>query len=470
MRTLILAAGVGSGHNSAAQAVEAALTESDQGGEVHRIDILDTTNTIFNRLYDDGYFTLVAQAPWLVGWGYDHEDPPFKLATPMRWWETLNTLPAVREIRDFGPDHVIATHFLPARLISLLIGRGLVNSSLTVVTTDFDFQGLWLTTPVTQLFVARKETRQHLMNIGLPADRVTTSGIPVRPEFSGPLDAAAVRARHGLRADLPVVLISAGAAGGPRALQVVQQCLALPGRFQALVVCGRNAKLKAQMDALVAGREDYHVLGFTDEMPALMRISSLFVGKPGGLSSSECLAAGLPMVLVDPIPGQEERNADHLLESGAAVRCAYSTTIGYKIGTLLDDPARLAVMAANAARIGRPDAAQVVARASIDSGLPPLWISKDAQKAMQVASDGEFVPGQGGSVPLRVLTDADTGASLALITDRELTALGVLPGASRVELGRVRMRALRRQPENFALGTAATWLLGDADSRVVGIG
>ncbi|WP_211223234.1 MGDG synthase family glycosyltransferase [Propionicicella superfundia] len=469
MRTLILAAGVGSGHNSAAQAVETALAE-DAGAEVRRIDILDTTNEVFSKLYDDAYFTLVAQVPWLVGWGYDNQDPPFKLAPVMRWWDQANTVPVMREIRDFDPDLVIATHFLPARLVSLMLARGQVSTSLSVVTTDFDFQGLWLTTPVTRLFVAREETRQHLLRLGLPPERVVASGIPVRPEFSAPFDPAAVRARHGLRADVPVVLISAGAAGGPKALQVVRQCLDLPQEFQAVVVCGRNEDLRAQMESLVAGHPDVHVLGFTQEMPDLMRISSLFVGKPGGLSSSECMAAGLPMVLVDPIPGQEERNADFLLESGAAVRCNYATTIGYKIGTLLDDPARLAGMRDSARRIGRPDAARVVAGASSDSSLPPLWISRDAQRIMQRASTAaDDVSVQAASEPLRTLTDPDTGSSLALVAESELATLGATPGMSLLELGRIRLRALRWQPEHFALAAAGTWLLGDAGSRTVGI-
>jgi processive 1,2-diacylglycerol beta-glucosyltransferase len=467
-RTLILAAGVGSGHNSAAQAIEAELLRSDLGGEVRRLDVLDTTSEVFNKLYDDAYFTLVAEVPWLVGWGYDRMDAPFKLAPAMRWWEQANMTSMVREIRDFQPDLVICTHFLPARMVSLMVARGQLSAPLSLVTTDYDFQGMWLTVPVTQLFVAREETRQFLLSLGLPEDRVTASGIPVRQEFSAPLDAVDVRARYGLRPDVPVVLISAGAAGGPRALQVVGQALAISQDFQAVVVCGRNAELKEQVEALVAGRDDFRVVGFTTDMPQLMGISSLFVGKPGGLSSSECMAAGLPMVIIDPIPGQEVRNADYLLEEGAAVRCNYSTTVGYKIAMLLADPARLAAMAANARRIGRPDAAEVVAKTSVALTGRSLWISREAQRRIQRISN----EGEDAAQPdecLRTLVDPQTGESLALVLDSELSTLGASPHASAVELSRIKLKALRWLPEYFALATAGMWLLGDAETMVIGV-
>jgi len=336
------------------------------------------------------------------------------------------------------------------------------------VTTDYDFQGMWLTVPVTQLFVAREETRQFLLSLGLPEDRVTASGIPVRQEFSAPLDAVDVRARYRLRPDVPVVLISAGASGGPRVLQVVRQALDISQDFQAVVVCGRNAELKEQVEALVAGRDDFRVVGFTTEMPQLMGISSLFVGKPGGLSSSECMAAGLPMVIIDPIPGQEVRNADYLLEEGAAVRCNYSTTVGYKIAMLLADPARLAAMAANARRIGRPDAAEVVAKTSVALTGRSLWISREAQRRIQrISNEGEDVAQPDDC--LRTLVDPQTGESLALVLDSELSTLGASPHASAVELSRIKLKALRWLPEYFALATAGMWLLGDAETMVIGV-
>ena len=189
---MILAAGVGSGHNQAASAVEAALATLGTDDEVRRLDILETTNEVFNRLYDDAYFALVSEAPWLVGWGYDQADPPFKLRSIVTWLEQLNTIPFLREVRDYDPDVVICTHFLPARLVSIMLARRQLKATLTVVGTDYDFQGLWLTSPFHHFFAARDESRQYLTSIGIPTDRVSAFGIPVRPGLGDPVDREAV--------------------------------------------------------------------------------------------------------------------------------------------------------------------------------------------------------------------------------------------------------------------------------------
>ena len=466
-RILILAAGVGSGHNQAAGAVETALAQLPDGDQVRRLDILETTGTVFSRLYDDAYFALVAELPWLVGWGYDQQDPPFKLSPLVQWWDQLNTLPLVREIRDYDPDLVICTHFLPARMVSLMLARRQLRATLTVVATDYDFQGLWLTSPFSRFFAARDETRSHMIQIGVPADRVAVSGIPVRTGLADPVDATAVRQRFGLHPELPVVLVSAGAAGGSYTLQVVRQVLRSEQRVQAVVVCGRNEALKAEVDDLVAGQPDrFRVLGYTTEMADLMRISCLFVGKPGGLSSSECMAAGLPMVLVKPIPGQEVRNADYLLEEGAAVRCNYPTTVGYKIDRLLADPARLAAMAANARRIGFPGAAGTVAEGSLAAPEAPLWISRDAQKSISKAGeDGIAAVDLEPDARLRTLRDPATGASLAVFTQSQLEILAVTPLTRTIELNLPTVKALRWQPENLDLAVAGKWLLDEQDAR-----
>src|SRR5215218_8836275 len=149
--------------------------------------------------------------------------------------------------------------------------------------------------------------------------------------------------------------------------------------FQAVVVCGRNEKLKSQIEGLVGFHRDrYRVLGYTNDMSDLIRTATLFVGKPGGLTSSECMAAGLPMILIHPIPGQEVRNSDFLLEEGAAVRCNYETTVGYKIDQLLAEPDRLLHMSESARRIGRPQAGQQITSMVLADQSRPLWISQAA--------------------------------------------------------------------------------------------
>ncbi|MFT3861009.1 MGDG synthase family glycosyltransferase [Micropruina sp.] len=471
LRILILAAGVGAGHNQAAGAIEGALGRVPEVGDVKRIDILETTNEIFAKLYDDAYFTLVSEVPWVVGWGYDSQDAPFNVPPLVRWWDQLNTTDLVRDIRDFDPDLVICTHYLPARLVALMLTRRQLRASLTLVATDYDFQGLWLTSPFTHFFVARQESRELMVRLGVPADRVRVSGIPVRPGLDQPVDERAVRASFGLEPHLPVVLISAGASGGSYTLNIVRQVLRCEQPFQAVVVCGRNEALRAEVNALVSRRQErFSVLGFTDRMADLMGVATLFVGKPGGLSSSECMAAGLPMVIVNPIPGQEMRNADFLLEEGAAIRCNYPATVGYKIDTLLADPERVAAMAASARRIGRPNAGQSVVEGSLELLTPPLWISRDAQRSMlQASQDGSAVVDLEPAKQLQTLTDPITGGSLAVMTRGQLSTLGVTTWSTSVTIARSSLKRLRWQTENIDLAVSGRWLLHGAKSRDFGL-
>ena len=471
LRILILAAGVGAGHNQAADAIHQVFGTMPDSAEVRRIDILETTNELFARLYDDAYFTLVSEVPWVVGWGYDSQDAPFNLPPLVRWWDQLNTTDLVRDIRGFDPDLVICTHYLPARLVALMLARRQLRTSLSLVTTDYDFQGLWLTSPFNRFFVAREESREFMISLGVPGDRVQVSGIPVRQGLGEPVDQAAVRQKFDLDPGRPTVLISAGASGGGYTLNIVRQVLRCQQPMQAVIVCGRNEELRREVSDLVSRRPDrFRVLGFTTDMPDLMRVATLFVGKPGGLSSSEAMAAGLPMVIVNPIPGQEVRNADFLLEEGAAIRCNYASTIGYKLDRLIADPARIEAMAANARRIGRPHAARTVAESSQDLLMPPLWISREAQRSMlQASQDGFAVIDLEPAKQLRTLTDPVTGGSLAVMTRGQLSALGVTTWSKGVTLSRASLKKLRWQPENIDLAVSGRWLLRGVRSREFGL-
>ena len=121
-------------------------------------------------------------------------------------------------------------------------------------------------------------------------------------------------------------------------------------------------------------------------MHELMQISDLFIGKPGGLTTSEALACGLPMAVFSPIPGQEERNSDHLLEEGVAIRCNELTTIPFKLDRLLDQPGRLAAMRAAALKFGRPHAARTVVTTLLDDRLPALVLAAEQREAIAQAA------------------------------------------------------------------------------------
>ncbi|MFD1715960.1 glycosyltransferase [Amnibacterium flavum] len=426
-RVLILSAGVGSGHNSAAAAVQQACAGRADIAEVQVLDVLQASNVLYRDLLGKGYFVLVEDLPWLVEWGYDQSDPPFRRRGLITPWNRANALPVVAAIKRFQPTAIICTHFLPAQLLASLLLRGTIDARTAVVTTDYDFQGLWLTSAFHALFVAREEGRVQLTALGLPSDRVSATGIPIIPSTSAApeLDAADTSVSPPSRTEPPMLLISAGAAGGDYALAVVRQTMHIRSPFTATVVCGRNDELRGRIEELVAPAGDrYRVLGFTTEMPKLLREADLFIGKPGGLSASECMAAGLPMVLVNPIPGQEVRNGDYLMEQGAAVRCNTAATIGWKIDEVLRTPGRLQRMQAAAQRLGRPDAAADVLSGLLDGPSRPMIVTRGAQKTILATSEKRLIATElTGPSSLVRLIDSSVGSTVALLRADELDDL-----------------------------------------------
>ncbi len=415
-RVLILSAGVGSGHNSAAAAVQQACAARSDIAEVQVLDVLQVSSVLYRDVLGKGYFVLVEDLPWLVELGYNLSDPPFRRRGPIDPWTRANAQPVLGAIKRFRPTAIVCTHFLPAQLLASLLLRGVVDAKTAVVTTDYDFQGLWLTGAFHALFVAREEGRVQLTALGLPPDRVAATGIPIAAQPKQSVDG---------REGPPKLLISAGASGSDYALAVVRQVLHMRSPFTATIVCGRNDTLRQSIEELVASAGDrFRVLGFTPEMPQLLQDADLFVGKPGGLSASECMAAGLPMVLVNPIPGQEVRNGDYLLEQGAAVRCNTPSTIGWKIDQVLSEPGRLERMRAAAQRIGRPDAAADVLTGLLDGPSRPLVVTRAAQKTILATSEQRLIASDlTGPGSLVRLIDRATDSTVALLRAEELDDL-----------------------------------------------
>jgi processive 1,2-diacylglycerol beta-glucosyltransferase len=371
-RVLVLSASAGAGHVRAAQAIERALVDTRRVREVRHVDILQYTSKLFRRVYAEAYLDLVNRAPDVLGWLYDHFDEPWKHERLRLALDKLNATRFIRLLKDYEPDWAVSTHFLPAEIIAWLRAKGRLTRQALVV-TDFDVQGMWLPRHVDRYFVALDETRAHLERLSVPAHAVTVSGIPIDPVFAVPKDARPMRVKHGLAHDLTTILVSAGGFGVGPIEALVHTPLELRHPVQLVVICGRSPELKRHLDQLAAARPPQltpllRVVGYTTETDEYMAAADLLVGKPGGLTSSEALARGLALVIVHPIPGQEERNADHLLEAGVAIRGNNLPALAWKIDQLLDDPARLATMRANARRLARPHAARDIASALLDAG------------------------------------------------------------------------------------------------------
>jgi processive 1,2-diacylglycerol beta-glucosyltransferase len=369
-RILVLSAAVGAGHLRAAQAVELALKELAPDAHVENVDVLTLTNALFRRLYGTAYLDLVNKAPHVLGYFYDMMDRPRRAGSTRdrlrRAVEKLNLKKLEAFILGGGWDVIVNTHFLPAEIIAgLRKARKLTTPHMTV-TTDFETHRLWVNQPCDHFTTATAEGKAYLAHWGIPADKITVTGIPIHPIFAQDKGREECLGWQGLKGDRPVVLQLAGGFGVGPIEQLYRGLLAIETPLEVVAVCGKNEKTRAKLAKIdVPTRHRAKVMGFTNDMDELLCGADLVLSKPGGLTTSEILAKGVAFAVVNPIPGQESRNSDYLLENGAAIKINNVATMGHKLGPLLADAGRLRSLKENAKRLGRPRAAYDVGQIAL---------------------------------------------------------------------------------------------------------
>jgi len=370
-RVLLLSATSGAGHVRAAQALEKAFSAR---GDclVEHIDALQYVSKLFQRIYDKAYISMVQRAPELMGVLYDRTDQPWQHPRRRLALDRLNTSPMIRLLKRIQPDLCVATHFLPAEIIAWLIAKRKLLAHNAIVVTDYDVHAMWLCRTVDRYYVAIDEAKEYLTSIGVPREKILITGIPIDPLFAAPVSRSDARKQLGLDATASVILISAGGYGIGPVDQLVKDLLALQRPWQIVAIAGKSEKTKKRLEEIAretgklqSSSPRLCAVGFTSEMDKYMAAADLMVGKAGGLTTSEALARALPMALIEPIPGQEERNADHLLEAGAAIRCNNLPAAAWKIAALLDDAKRLARMRDAARGLGKPGATARIAEDAI---------------------------------------------------------------------------------------------------------
>jgi processive 1,2-diacylglycerol beta-glucosyltransferase len=263
----------------------------------------------------------------------------------------------VKLIPRFNAHAVVCTHYLPVEIMASLKQEGSPTFTASVV-TDFEAHSLWMDPHVDLYCVAAQATRASLVARGASAGHVKVTGIPISPRFSTPLRRPALRKQLGLRHDLPVLLVLSGGFGMGPVADIVAALDRVDRPIQALVVCGRNDELRQQL-ATRDYRHPTRVLGYVDYMHQLMAASDLVLTKPGGLTTSEALALGRPLFILNPIPGQESANSDFLLERGAAVKVNRIDDLPFRLAQTLV-PTKLKELSQAAQRLGHPDSARNV--------------------------------------------------------------------------------------------------------------
>jgi processive 1,2-diacylglycerol beta-glucosyltransferase len=348
----------------AAAGIEQALRARLPGHDVRVLDILQRSLPFFRKLYADGYLAMVNRLPSLMGWMYRVTDhPPSGVGDRMRVaFQNACNRRLVRDLLRDPPGLIINTHFLPAELVAQLRRAGRLNCPQFIVTTDYETHHMWVQEPAERYYTANRRGATHLCECGVDPLRVVASGIPVRAGFESHPAREQIRRREGLRLELPVLLLLCGGGGFGPAREAFERLLSIDAPAQIVAVTGRNAALRAELErAAQRSHKTARVLGYTDCIHEWMAAADLLISKPGGLTVSEALVSGLPMVIVHPIPGPETRNSDYLLEKGAAIKVNALPLLPHAIEALLGDPQRLSEMRRCALNTARPGAAARIA-------------------------------------------------------------------------------------------------------------
>lgn len=367
-RIAIATVTAGAGHLQAAAALEESWKRQHPEDVVERRDVLEFTSKLFRKFYSEAYLQLVEHAPELWGALFRRSDDPVAAEKLSRVRQALGRVNARRFVDwlvEFQPDVVLCTHYLPQEILGGLRKKASLTKwpMVTSIVTDFEAHALWLEKVVDLYCVAADSTGARLVARGVAKDAVVTTGIPVSDRFRAKPDRKAARKKLGLRDDLPVLLVLGGGFGMGPVAEIVTALNRLETTVQVAVVCGRNADLLREV-ATVERRHPTHLLGFVHNMQDWMTASDLILTKPGGLTSSEALALGRPMMILNPIPGQETANSDFLLERGAAAKINRIEDLPFRLAELLSGEG-LSELSLKAKALGRPLASDAVVAAVI---------------------------------------------------------------------------------------------------------
>jgi processive 1,2-diacylglycerol beta-glucosyltransferase len=373
-RILILHASVGAGHKRAADALSTAFTRRSPG-QVRVEDVLDHTNPIFREAYAHSYLQLTDKLPALWGYVYEQTDRDFfRVATELRtlvdgiWAWGLRKL-----LRTYAPQVIICTHFLPVEVLSMRKGRSRLTQPLYCIVTDYSAHAFWAYRDVDRYFVATEDTRQQLITRGVPPGAIKINGIPVDPAIAQPKTREEMRQLHGYAQDRPLITIFGGGLEPGRVRVIMDGLLQQNLDATVVVVAGRNRGLLSEISDLDGDdRITLHKLGFITYVDDLVVASDVVITKAGGLTVTEVLARSRPMIIIDPIPGQEESNADYLASVGAAISIRLPQHVAFAVTQLLSDQQRLHDMGVSASRVARPQAAlEIVETILTDIGEIP---------------------------------------------------------------------------------------------------
>ena len=352
-----------SGHKQATLAIENAIKALEPQTEILNINAFNYTNPITEQVINRLYMSVLKRTPGIWEYLYDNPSVVKSIARFKQFVHNHNSPKLKRLYDNFKPDVIACSQAFPCGMVADFKKIYNIDVPLVAVLTDYVPHSFWLYENVDYYIAPDIETKNKLAEKGIQGEKIKVLGIPIDPKFSKAYDRKAVCVKLGLDATKPVILIM----GGGHGLGPIKKIIGLTDEIrldlQIIVVAGINEKLLRWLEKKkVKFRKKILGLGFVDNIEELMSVSTLIVTKPGGITTAEALAMGLPMVIVKPLPGQEEHNTQFLLKLGAAVLVKEEAVIGQTIAALLRQPEEIRKIKETARKIAAPNSATDIAK------------------------------------------------------------------------------------------------------------
>lgn len=355
MNILIMSVRAGYGHHSTAKAIIDYF--EPLGHKCEMLDIFDYINTHLGNSIQDGYLLSTKYLSNYYGKIYGHlteKDEPYSKHSITALFSNVITKKLEQYVYEFEPDIIIGTHSYAGVVISLLAKKKVCTCPTLGIVTDFTVHPFWESTFLDYYVIPDMLLARQMQKKGIAPQKLLPIGIPIRACFSTKTDKETACKKLSIQYK-KTILIMMGSMGYGNITAAIDEMDNFEEDFQIICVCGSNAKLKDELESRQYSKNVY-IYGFTDKIDLMMDASELIISKPGGLTSSEAFAKGLPMITMNPLPGQEDRNTDFLVNCGAVIQVNQRYRLSEALDQIFNCPWRLKLLHESVEHIGKPNA------------------------------------------------------------------------------------------------------------------
>ena len=368
-KIMIFYGSYGGGHLSAARSIKEYIEKNYKDSEIAMVDCMEYINKVINKVTTTAYSEFAKKAPWAWGHLYKKSEHGViaKISTDSN---KLMAYKLNKLLQEFEPDYVISTHPFSSQMCAYLKKKNKIHFKLATIMTDYAPHDQWLLYPeeVDYFFVAHNGMRDELINKGISKAKVYATGIPLSNKFLEHYNKQDILNALGLKQGKKRILFFAGGEYGLGKNKTFEILKTLAEDFhdlQIIAIAGKNKNMKEKFEQVVedtSRHDSIKILEYTNKVPELMSISDLVVTKPGGLTTTESLASGLPIIVINPIPGQEEENAEFLEKNGVAIWLKKEDNVKEVLENIFNNPNQMLEMKVKARLLAKKNSTQDICR------------------------------------------------------------------------------------------------------------